>query len=102
MVIDEADRLIKGHFDDQVIIIINFFYDFTLLNKSILIHFQLQTIFTALPVKKQTLLFSATITETLQKLKEVVLNDAGINAFSSGATPDLHESDWTEFRYFNN
>ena len=36
---------------------------------------QLQTIFEALPEKKQTLLFSATITDTLKKLGDGVLND---------------------------
>ena len=36
---------------------------------------QLQTIFQALPEKRQTLLFSATITDTLNKLKEVALNN---------------------------
>lgn len=35
---------------------------------------QLQIIFQALPEKRQTLLFSATITDTLNKLREVALN----------------------------
>ena len=40
---------------------------------------QLQTIFAALPAKRQTLLFSATITDTLNKLKEVALNNVIYN-----------------------
>lgn len=52
LVIDEADRMLEGNFDEQ-----------------------LQTIFAALPPKRQTLLFSATITDTLNKLKEVALNN---------------------------
>nr|CAH0102147.1 unnamed protein product [Daphnia galeata] len=51
LVMDEADRLLEGNFDEQ-----------------------LQTIFQALPEKRQTLLFSATITDTLNKLREVALN----------------------------
>lgn len=53
LVLDEADRLLAGHFDKQ-----------------------LQTIFNVLPKKKQSLFFSATITDTLEKLKEVTGNDA--------------------------
>ena len=52
LIIDEADRLLEGAFNDQ-----------------------LQTIMATLPRKKQTLLFSATITETLTKLQEVALNN---------------------------
>lgn len=48
LVIDEADRMFDGSFDDQ-----------------------LATIFRALPPKRQTLLFTATITDSLEKLKEV-------------------------------
>lgn len=52
LVLDEADRLLAGHFDKQ-----------------------LKTIFNVLPKKKQSLFFSATITDTLEKLKEVTGND---------------------------
>ncbi|XP_017879245.1 probable ATP-dependent RNA helicase DDX49 [Ceratina calcarata] len=48
LVLDEADRLLEGHFDDQI-----------------------KTIFSALPKKKQTLLFSATMTDTLDKVKHM-------------------------------
>ncbi|XP_019869571.1 probable ATP-dependent RNA helicase DDX49 [Aethina tumida] len=52
LVLDEADRLLGGHFDDQI-----------------------KTIFTALPKTRQNLFFSATITDTLQKLKTVTGRD---------------------------
>jgi len=54
LVMDEADRLLegKGNFDEQ-----------------------LKRIFQELPKKKQVLLFSATITDTLKKLQNVALND---------------------------
>ncbi|XP_076282768.1 putative ATP-dependent RNA helicase Dbp45A [Lasioglossum baleicum] len=48
LVLDEADRLLGGHFDDQI-----------------------KTIFNALPKQKQILLFSATMTDTLDKVKHV-------------------------------
>lgn len=48
LVLDEADRLLGGHFDEQI-----------------------KTIFQALPKTRQNLFFSATITDTLEKLKEV-------------------------------
>lgn len=48
LVLDEADRLLEGHFDDQ-----------------------LKTIFEALPKRKQMLLFSATMTDTLDKVKHI-------------------------------
>lgn len=48
LVLDEADRLLGGHFDDQI-----------------------KTIFNALPKQKQILLFSATMTDTLDKVKLV-------------------------------
>lgn len=48
LVLDEADRLLGGHFDDQI-----------------------KTIFQALPKDRQNLFFSATITDTLEKLKNV-------------------------------
>lgn len=48
LVIDEADRLLGGHFDGQ-----------------------LKTIFAALPKQKQILLFSATMTDALDKVKHI-------------------------------
>nr|CAD7413815.1 unnamed protein product [Timema poppensis] len=48
VVFDEADRLLSGQFEEQ-----------------------LTTIFSALPVKKQVLLFSATITDELKNVKEI-------------------------------
>ncbi|XP_063980065.1 probable ATP-dependent RNA helicase DDX49 [Diachasmimorpha longicaudata] len=51
LVLDEADRLLGGHFDDQI-----------------------TTIFKALPKHKQSLLFSATITDTLEQVKMVASN----------------------------
>lgn len=51
LVIDEADRLLAGQFDEQ-----------------------LATIFQALPKERQSLLFSATITDALDKVKEVSSN----------------------------
>lgn len=52
LVLDEADRLLGGHFDQQI-----------------------KTIFKALPKKKQSLFFSATITDTLEKLKTLTGNE---------------------------
>uniref|UniRef100_A0A131YML0 RNA helicase n=1 Tax=Rhipicephalus appendiculatus TaxID=34631 RepID=A0A131YML0_RHIAP len=52
LVLDEADRLLEGHFNEQ-----------------------LKTIFAALPKKRQTLLFSATITATLEELRNVAMTD---------------------------
>lgn len=51
LVLDEADRLLEGHFDEQ-----------------------LKVIFDALPKQKQMLLFSATMTDTLDKVKNIVSN----------------------------
>ncbi|XP_060559247.1 probable ATP-dependent RNA helicase DDX49 [Ruditapes philippinarum] len=51
LVLDEADRLIEDDYGEQ-----------------------LETIFKVLPRKRQTLLFSATMTDTLQQLQEVALN----------------------------
>lgn len=48
LVLDEADRLLSGSFDEQ-----------------------LSVIFKALPSEKQSLLFSATITDALDKVKQV-------------------------------
>ena len=50
-ILDEADRLLEDNFGDQ-----------------------LQTIFNKLPKKRQTLLFSATITDTIKKLQELSTN----------------------------
>nr|XP_034171328.1 probable ATP-dependent RNA helicase DDX49 [Osmia lignaria] len=55
LVLDEADRLLEGHFDEQ-----------------------LKVIFDALPKQKQMLLFSATMTDTLDKVKDIVSNKAFI------------------------
>lgn len=52
LVLDEADRLLGGHFDEQI-----------------------KTIFKALPKERQNLFFSATITDTLEKLKMVTGKD---------------------------
>ncbi|XP_064609742.1 probable ATP-dependent RNA helicase DDX49 [Liolophura sinensis] len=51
LILDEADRLLEDDFGEQ-----------------------LETIFQRLPKKRQTLLFSATITDTLKELQEVALN----------------------------
>lgn len=48
LVLDEADRLLGGKFDKQI-----------------------ATIFAALPKERQTLLFSATMTDTLEKVKMI-------------------------------
>ncbi|XP_047482065.1 probable ATP-dependent RNA helicase DDX49 [Penaeus chinensis] len=48
LVLDEADRLMDGRFDEQI-----------------------QTIWSSLPERRQTLLFSATITDRLQKMKDL-------------------------------
>ncbi|XP_028155712.1 probable ATP-dependent RNA helicase DDX49 isoform X1 [Diabrotica virgifera virgifera] len=52
LVLDEADRLLSGQFDEQI-----------------------KTIFKELPKSRQNLFFSATITDTLEKLKEVSNKD---------------------------
>ncbi|VDM39790.1 unnamed protein product [Toxocara canis] len=59
VVLDEADRLLDGQYSEQ-----NFFKECLL---------QLKTIFFALPKKRQTLLFSATITSALNHLHEVAV-----------------------------
>lgn len=46
--LDEADRLLGGRFDQQI-----------------------ATIFNALPKERQTLLFSATMTDTLEKVRKI-------------------------------
>ncbi|XP_011690342.1 PREDICTED: probable ATP-dependent RNA helicase DDX49 [Wasmannia auropunctata] len=48
LVLDEADRLLGGHFDEQ-----------------------LKKIFAALPKEKQVLFFSATMTDTLDKVRQI-------------------------------
>lgn len=48
LILDEADRLLGGRFDKQI-----------------------ATIFEALPKERQTLLFSATMTDTLEKVKMI-------------------------------
>lgn len=53
-IMDEADRLLEQGCTD-----------FTK---------DLETIMTALPAKRQTLLFSATLTDTLQELKSIAMN----------------------------
>lgn len=53
LVLDEADRLLGGCFDKQI-----------------------QTIFNALSKERQTLLFSATMTDTLEKVKMITKKDA--------------------------
>lgn len=55
LVMDEADRLLGGDFDEQ-----------------------LKIIFTDLPKKKQSLFFSATITDALEKLKGVTGNEVSL------------------------
>ncbi|XP_066602488.1 probable ATP-dependent RNA helicase DDX49 [Prorops nasuta] len=55
LVLDEADRLLGGHFDKQ-----------------------LGIIFAALPKKKQVLLYSATMTDTLSKVKQIASSNAFI------------------------
>lgn len=52
LVLDEADRLLGGQFDEQI-----------------------KIVFRELPKKKQSLFFSATITDTLERLKEVTGNE---------------------------
>jgi len=51
LVLDEADRLLSGSFDEQ-----------------------LKNIFAVLPKQKQVLLFSATMTDALDKVKQVASN----------------------------
>ncbi|CAL1675318.1 unnamed protein product [Lasius platythorax] len=51
LVVDEADRLLGGHFDEQ-----------------------LKKIFAAVPKQKQVLLFSATMTDALDKVKQIASN----------------------------
>lgn len=55
LVVDEADRLLSGSFDEQ-----------------------LRTIFNVLPKERQNLLFSATMTEALDAVNKVATNQVGI------------------------
>lgn len=72
LVLDEADRLLSGHFDEQI-----------------------KTIFNVLPKKRQNLFFSATITDTLEKLKEVTGNEVFLyEAPSEIATVEQLEQDY--------
>ncbi len=75
LVVDEADRLLDGRFDDQ-----------------------LTTVFAALPRKRQTLLFSATITDTLARLREVALNNVRLPFMIAIAPRDavalVHRTFW--------
>ncbi|XP_054263607.1 probable ATP-dependent RNA helicase DDX49 isoform X2 [Macrosteles quadrilineatus] len=69
LVLDEADRLLNGAFDEQ-----------------------LQTIFSCLPKQRQTLLFSATMTEALDTVKQVATNQVLLwEAESEVATVDQLE-----------
>ncbi|KAK9510630.1 hypothetical protein O3M35_005371 [Rhynocoris fuscipes] len=52
LVLDEADKLLGGYFDSDM-----------------------KSIFSAVPENRQTLLFSATMTDTLDKVKQVAKND---------------------------
>ncbi|XP_074097178.1 putative ATP-dependent RNA helicase Dbp45A [Cotesia typhae] len=52
VVLDEADRLLGGDFDEQI-----------------------KTIFAALPKQRQSLLFSATMTDALEQVKQVARNN---------------------------
>lgn len=54
LVLDEADRLLSGIFDEQM-----------------------RTIFGAVPKQKQTLLFSATMTDTLEQVKSITKKQVG-------------------------
>ena len=69
--------MLEGNFDEQVLKH-NEIFLFILNVKNNIVFMQLQTIFVALSAKKQTLLFSATITDTLNKLKEMALNNVNI------------------------
>lgn len=60
LVIDEADRLLNGRFNDQ-----------------------LRTIFRALPKQKQILLFSATMTDSIEEVKTITSKEvSGLIQFS--------------------
>lgn len=72
LVLDEADRLLSGQFDEQI-----------------------KTIFNVLPKKKQNLFFSATITDTLHILKEVT----GTEVFQYEAPAEVATVDQLEQHY---
>lgn len=56
LVFDEADRLLEGHFDEQ-----------------------LKKIFAALPKEKQVLFFSATMTDALDKVQKIASDKVYLN-----------------------
>lgn len=56
LVLDEADRLLDGHFDEQ-----------------------LKKIFAVLPKEKQVLFFSATMTDALDKIQQITSNKVCIS-----------------------
>ena len=78
-VLDEADRLLEDNFGEQ-----------------------LQTIFAALPQQRQTLLFSATLTESLKQLEQVAVNkpffwtEESRSAFIFKLNNTIHTFFWTE------
>lgn len=80
LVLDEADRLLGGHFDQQ-----------------------LKQIFAALPEQKQVLLFSATMTDDLDKVKRVASSKVFWQCDCSSYT-ELYltetESVWLSFKVF--
>lgn len=68
LVLDEADRLLSGHFDEQ-----------------------LKKIFAALPKQKQVLFFSATMTDALDKVQRIVsdkVSTASVRIYSNNTTVD--------------
>ncbi|XP_050523861.1 probable ATP-dependent RNA helicase DDX49 isoform X2 [Daktulosphaira vitifoliae] len=72
LVLDEADRLLGGKFDQQI-----------------------STIFNALPKNRQTLLFSATMTDTLEKVKKITKK----NTFVFESTDEVKTVDELEQFY---
>ncbi|KAK4323510.1 hypothetical protein Pmani_005822 [Petrolisthes manimaculis] len=70
LVLDEADRLMDGRFDKQ-----------------------LSTIWTALPDKRQTLMFSATITDRLQRMRELAKSEVFVWQSSSSDQATVQQLD---------
>ncbi|KAK8390198.1 hypothetical protein O3P69_013046 [Scylla paramamosain] len=68
LVLDEADRLMDGRFDKQ-----------------------LHTIWAALPEKRQTLLFSATITDRLQRMRELATSQVFVWRAEEGGQATVKE-----------
>ncbi|XP_050697693.1 probable ATP-dependent RNA helicase DDX49 [Eriocheir sinensis] len=68
LVLDEADRLMDGRFDGQ-----------------------LRTIWAALPEKRQTLLFSATITDRLQRMRELATSEVFVWRGDEGGRATVEE-----------